>query len=176
MCLDIHFQNIKKWNKIEIIVKNEQLGLLGSFFLLNVTLERRLRNKIRSRECWPTEGELSRLFDLSLSFSLRLCIFLLYFEWFGICSKLSCWSVSSSRVYWAKGRGDGRSCPHGDLWPANQCSINDRITLLTYKKRYYDKCTKNCFFLCFLNIQMYTFCFNSVLISNTFLFFVKKKP
>lgn len=80
MCLDIHFQNIKKWNKIEIIVKNEQLGLLGSFFLLNVTLERRLRNKIRSRECWPTEGELSRLFDLSLSFSLRLCIFLLYFN------------------------------------------------------------------------------------------------
>lgn len=80
MCPGINFQNIKNWNRIEIIVKNKQLGLLRSFILLNVTLERRLRNKIRPRECWPTEGELSRLFDPSLSFSLRICIFFCIFN------------------------------------------------------------------------------------------------
>lgn len=63
--------------------------------------------------------------------------------------------MSRSSVYRAMGRGGGRSCPYDDLWPANQCAINDKIPLFTYKKKILQYvCQKKMASLLFFNIHV----------------------
>lgn len=117
--------------------------------------------------------ELSRLFDLSLSFSLRLCIFFCIFNdsEFAVNWVAGLWVEAVCTERWGEEAGGRVLTMTFGLLTSALSMIKSRCSLT--RKRYYNMCAKKRWLLCYFLI--YTFWFNLVLISNTFSFFCIKK-